>query len=140
MVMIQVWSWRNGDEELGSVGIGTGIGHGQNSRMIEIVQRAEFILELIAWSTHTHSKRVSALNHEIWNDTMKNGSCIKGFALHGFVGFWISPFLGSFSETNKVFYSFWSFVLEQGQCDGSEVGFNHGNRVFYRSKRVDGNR
>src|SRR5579863_152976 len=56
---------RHRDEELRTIRVRAGIGHGQLARLVELVRRAlGFVLELVAWAAHARALRVSALDHE----------------------------------------------------------------------------
>src|SRR5580704_13328145 len=66
---------RNGDEELAAVGVRSGVGHGQLAGDIELVRRAlGLILEAIAGSAHAGAGGIAALDHEVGNNAMKDGS------------------------------------------------------------------
>ena len=65
------------DEELGTVRIRTGICHGKDSRFIMLQFGNEFILELISRTAHTGTGRITALGHEIFDNTMKDRIIIK---------------------------------------------------------------
>src|SRR5208337_4825781 len=54
----EMWCWRDGDEELAAVGIGSGIRHGQFAGLVELVRRTfGLILEAIAGTAHSCAGR-----------------------------------------------------------------------------------
>ena len=66
----------SGDEELRTVGVGTSIGHGQQTRT-GVLQLEVFIRELLAVNAFASSTisvgEVTTLNHEVRNNTVENG-------------------------------------------------------------------
>src|ERR1700733_9385090 len=69
---------RNSDKELRPVGVGAGIGHSQLARRIQAVGRALGLIgEFITWTAHSVARRISALNHEVGNNAVKNSAVIK---------------------------------------------------------------
>src|SRR5580693_6332722 len=66
------------DEELRAVGIGAGVGHRELAGLVEFVRRAfGFVLELIAGATHTGARRITALDHELGDHAMEDGSIVE---------------------------------------------------------------
>jgi len=66
-----------GEEELAAVGVGSGIGHGQDS-LLCVLQGEVLILELGAVDALSTGAvvvgEVTALAHEAWDDTMEGGA------------------------------------------------------------------
>src|ERR1035437_11135468 len=57
----------NGDEELRSVGVGAGIGHGQLASFVETMRRAlGFVFELVAGTAETGAHRIAAQIGRAW--------------------------------------------------------------------------
>src|SRR6266568_9443478 len=66
---------RNGDKKLASIGSGATVGHGQLAGLVELVGRAlSLVLKAVAGTTHSRACGVAALDHEVGNDAVKNGS------------------------------------------------------------------
>src|SRR6202050_5922090 len=66
------------NEELGSIRIRPGIRHRQFARLVEFMRRSlGLVLELISGSTHARTLRISALNHEVGDDSVKNRSIVE---------------------------------------------------------------
>ena len=72
-----------GNKKLRTVGAGSGIGHGQNSRNAVAQCGMELVGKLVAWSARTLTVGVSALNHELRNYAVKNEPVIKRNAFLG---------------------------------------------------------
>jgi len=67
-----------GDEELGAVGIRTGICHRQFARpVVGECQCARFVIEGIARAARSLSIRTSALDHEVGDDAMEDEVVIE---------------------------------------------------------------
>src|SRR5262252_2632639 len=66
------------DEELRSICIGPSVRHGELAGLVELVRRSFcLVFKLISGATHAGPLRISTLNHELRNYTMKNCSVIK---------------------------------------------------------------
>ena len=76
------------DEKLTAIGIWSGIGHGQSAAQIFAGKR--FIVKFVSRSASAISFRVAALNHKVFNGSVKNYVVVK-------------IFLG---QENKIVYSY----------------------------------
>src|SRR5215470_12863709 len=81
----------NGDEELAPIGIWARVGHGEKAGLRVFQLRMEFIGELITRTAASGAFRIAALNHEIGDDAVENGSVVK--RLSGLL---------SFGQRNKI--------------------------------------
>lgn len=110
MFPIQPCSLLGADKELGSVGVGTGIGHGQHTRtgvlLLEVL-----ILELETIDGFTTSSiasgEVPTLAHEAWDDAMEGRALVVQ---------WLArppePLLSG-AETPEILSSFWGDIGKQ---------------------------
>ena len=73
---IKVRSWAMSDEELGAVGIGSGISHGENTRLVVATVRLAFAFELVTRAAGASSSWATTLDHEVRNDAMKGQAVI----------------------------------------------------------------
>src|SRR2546428_13695610 len=65
------------DEELRSVGVGTGVRHCEFAGLVEAMRRAlRFVLKLISRASHAGALRISALDHEVGNDSVEDGAVV----------------------------------------------------------------
>ena len=65
VTVVQKWSGSGGDEKLGTVGVRSGIRHGEYTRSAMAQKWVEFVRELVAWAAPTAFSRISALQHEV---------------------------------------------------------------------------
>src|ERR1035438_7868998 len=66
-------AYRN--EELGTIGVGAGLGHGELSGLVEPMRRTfGFVFELVAGAAHAGAHRVSALDHKVGYYAVEDGS------------------------------------------------------------------
>src|SRR6185437_473176 len=113
---------RNGDEELGAVGVGAGVGHGELAGLGEAVRRALGLVgELVAGAAHAGAFGVSALDHELRDDAVEDGAVIELGALLGAA----VPVLGALGEADEVGDSIGRFLVEQLADDGAFAGFKY---------------
>lgn len=100
----------SGDEELRSVGVWSGVGHAQKSLagvlQLEVLIRKLLAVDRLATSAVTLGE-VTALNHEVTDDTMESRSLITE-----------SLFAGS--ESMEVFSSLWNSLSVQSDNNSSE--------------------
>src|ERR1044071_3677443 len=76
------------DEKLAAVGIGSRIRHGKDTGFVVPQLGTEFVFEFITRAAGSVAQGITALNHEAWNDAVKNRSVVKR-ALHFVAGFGI---------------------------------------------------
>ncbi len=63
------------DEELGTVGVGTGVGHGNGAT--SVFTSEGFVCKFVTWSASAGAGRVTALDHEAVNGTVKDGVVVE---------------------------------------------------------------
>ena len=95
-----------GDEELAAAGIGTGIGHGQDTLAVMYQTRAEFIFDPVPRAAPAGAGGIAALDHEAVDDTVKDDSVIETF----------------FRKFNKVFSGLGSLLLKHLRYKHAFVG------------------
>ena len=76
MAIIEEWSGGGGDEKLGAVGPGTGVGHGENAGAAVTKIGVKFIGKLVSGAAPTALGRVAALKHEIFDNPVKGDPVI----------------------------------------------------------------
>ena len=79
MFAIKPWGLGRANEKLGTVSVGSGIGHGQNSRS-GVLQLEVFVLELVAVNGFSTSSivvgEISTLTHEVGDHAVESGAFI----------------------------------------------------------------
>src|SRR5699024_3153151 len=128
-------SCRRSDEELRAVSARTSIGHGEFIWFIEVEFRVEFVFELIAGSTDALAQWVTALNHEIGDNTVKYGAVIEWHPILCLAGSRVGPFLGTVGYSNEVLDGFWRVVAEEFYNDVASIGLDN---CFMRSDTHEG--
>ena len=71
---VQRLCWRQGDEKLRSVGVGTGVGHGEDARAGVFQRWFDLVLEVLSVdgrSSSARARRISALDDEIFDHSME---------------------------------------------------------------------
>src|SRR5689334_1788032 len=99
------------DEELRAIRVGTRIRHGQNARMIEVVIRANLVIELIARCAVAGSEWVAALNHEIRDYSVRRGTRVQ-WRVFRLAAIGIGPGLSARREPTKIGDGFRSIFFE----------------------------
>src|SRR5271156_1153544 len=116
----------HGNEELRPIRIRTGIGHGQLARDIKLVRRAlGLVLEAVSRSSHAVSSRVSPLNHEIGNHTVKNRSVVELLGAL-FLREGMRPLARAFGKFNKIGNRLRSFCWKQAADNLPITGIEDG--------------
>src|SRR5829696_1682622 len=90
-----------GDEELGAVGVGPGVGHGQVAGTVEAVGPADLVLELVAGAAPAGAERVAALDHEVGDDPVEDRPLIEGSLLLR-TGGRVAPRLAAGGQADEV--------------------------------------
>lgn len=129
MFAVQPGRWFEGDEELGTIGAGTCVGHREDSGTVKAVARGSLVPELITRAPHAGSRGVAALDHEVRNHAVKNGPVIKWAPFDFLAGLRVGPFLLAGGEPDEVLDGFGGFVREEldgdvtrGRLDDRGVG------------------
>ena len=116
MLAVQVRSRSEAEEELGSVGVWSSIGHGEDASASVTVGEI-FILEFATIdglaTSAVASGEVTALSHEAWDDTVELGSLeVEIFALCA------HAFLAS-AECSEVLSCLWGVLDIKGNGDSA---------------------
>src|SRR3984957_1827529 len=99
-----------GDEELAAVGVGAGVRHGELSFFLEAMFGAlGFVGELVAGAAHAGAFGVAALDHELRDDAVEDGSVIELCAFFAAA----VPLLGAFGQADEVGHGLGCVLLEQ---------------------------
>src|SRR5215218_7015577 len=110
-----------GDEELGAVGAGAGVGHGQVPGPVEAVGTVDLVLELVAGAAPAVPERVAALDHEVGDDPVEDRALVQGPLLLG-AGGRVAPRLGAGGQADEVLDRLGCGVGEQADPDGALGG------------------
>lgn len=110
VAVIQPRGLHGGDEELGTVGVGTSVGHRHDARA-GVPQDEVLILELVAIDGLATGSvvvlEITTLAHEVRNHTMECGTLVAKAFLSG-------------AESAEVFASLWSYICAQLDNDTSQ--------------------
>ena len=86
MLSIEPWAWDGAQKELGTVGVGSGVGHGQDSGT-GVSELEVLIGELVSIDGLSSGSvvvgEVTSLAHEIGDDTVEAGSLVSESLLAG---------------------------------------------------------
>jgi hypothetical protein len=129
------------DEELGAVGAGAGVGHGEDSGLGVFEGGIEFIAELVAGIAGAGAEGAAALDHEIGNDAVElEAIVVTAFGEisevgdgHGALAGEEGAFdvaLGRFDDDADVFDLF-RLSGEGGGDGGDEGGEEDGDEFFH---------
>jgi len=77
---IEVWRRSVGDEELGTVGVRSGVRHGQHACFFVFEVWLALTLELVTGATHTCASRVAALDHKVRDHTVEYEAVVESTA------------------------------------------------------------
>src|SRR5665213_2071130 len=104
------------DEELRTVGVGAGVGHGELAGFLEVLGGGlGFVRELVAGAAHAGAFGVAALDHEVGDDAVEDGAVVELVALLAAAG----PFLCALGEGDEVGDRFRGFGVEELADDGA---------------------
>ena len=115
-----------GNEELGAVGAGTGVGIGQASGAVELHGRRGFVLELKTNVAAPAAGGISTLNHEIRNHAVEDGAVVERDAVLLSVRDGIGPVFGALGEADEIGDSDGSNVRKQGASELARGGLDDG--------------
>jgi len=100
-----------GDEELGAIGVGTSIGHGQQARLgvglLEVLIGEFLTVDGLAASTVATSE-VTTLKHELRDDTMELRACVAKALLTG-------------AQSPEVLGGLWDYIIVKEEVDAALV-------------------
>src|SRR5581483_6321633 len=137
---IQTWIRNLRDEKLRTIGIRPSVGVSKSSWTVKQQIWRRFILKLVSGTSYSRAHGIAALNHELRNHPMKNGSAIERNSVHLLAGCGIRPILGSTREANEVRHANRSFIWEQGarhlaRCGVDNCCWRSGCRRWFRRSR-----
>lgn len=103
------------DEELGAVGIGSRVGHRQDTGSVVLELWMKFIFELISGTTTSAAFGTPALDHEVGDDAVEAQTVVKLLL----------------TEILEVLHSLGSLVIKQLDTNCSAIGIKRG--YFHQS-------
>ena len=121
VAILQPRGWHCGDEELATVGARSGVSHGKDERLVEVQLWVELVLELVARSAHTGTSRVTALQHEVRDDSVEDYALVKRGVGLGGAGAWVAPLDCAGCQTLEVGNGLWCVQAKQVYLDGAVV-------------------
>jgi hypothetical protein len=107
VLTIQPWTWDSGDEELGTVGVWTSVGHGQQTWSVVSLSKVlvSKLLTVDGLTTGTiTSGEVTTLQHELWDDSVEWGTLVTKTLLTS-------------TQSSEVLSSLWDNVVVQLEDD-----------------------
>lgn len=111
MLVVEVWCGHSGDEELGAVGVGASVGHGQQARLgvsaLEVLIPELAAIDGLTPGTVVLAK-VTTLDHKLGNDAVEGGVLVMKGLLCGQA----QPLFSSAQRT-KVLCCPWSIRLQK---------------------------
>ena len=114
---IQPWTWDSGDEELGAVGVWTGVCHRKLTRL-GVLDVEVLVFELVAVDGLTavavEVGDVTTLDHEAWNDSVENGVLV-------------AKALFTSAQCSEVLSSLWNLLFEQVEHHSWLLGTANGD-------------
>lgn len=114
------------DKELGAVGVGSGVCHSYGAPAVLFGDG--LIGKFITGTTYAGTKRITALDHEAFDDAVKNNAVVEWFVGNFFAGKGINS--GAFSKFDKIPDGVGSYLGEKGYLHGALVGFDNSGNVF----------
>ena len=130
VAVVQVWSWHNGDKELGAVGTWASVCHGQQEWAVELQLWVELVSKAVAWAAHAGAGWVAALDHEAVDHAVENHAVVEGAG--SFTGsVLLGVLLGALGQAHKVFHSVWGVVAKELDGDVAVIGVQNCSRSFH---------
>ena len=114
------------NKELGTVGVWSGVGHGNGAPAVLFGDG--FVGKFVAGATHAGTKRITTLDHEPFDDAVKNDAVVERFIGNFFASEGVNS--GAFSELHKVSDGVGSNLGEESHFHGAFVGFDNSGNVF----------
>ena len=113
----------DGDEELGPVGspapLNSSVRHCEHVGLREVEVGADLIVELIAGATGSLAERIASLNHEIFDDPVKDRSVVERRGGSD-AGSGVLPLQLAGRETDKVLDRLRCMITKEVDLNGSE--------------------
>lgn len=110
MLAIEPLCFDGAEEELGTVGVGSAVGHGQNSRSV-VLQLEVFVTELLTEDALATGSvlvgEITSLAHELGNDSVEWRSFVTESLLTG-------------AECSEVFTGLWDNVITKIHDDATD--------------------
>src|SRR4051812_35819516 len=114
VVSVEVWGRLFRDEELRAVGIRQArIGVSQASWAVEVEPGRDLEAKRKAALARTCASGVTALDHEVRDDTMKDSAVVERRPFHALAARRTLPFFRAFRQANKVLDADGRFLLEK---------------------------
>lgn len=109
---VQPWAWDSGDEELGTIGVWSCVGHRQHAWFV-VLEHKVFVVEFVTvdgFATSSVSTgEVASLDHELRNDPVELGSSV-------------SKALLASTQGSEVLSGFWYNLIEKLEFDWGKLG------------------
>src|SRR6185436_652953 len=109
------------DEELAAVGVGAGVGHRQDARLVVARFRMELVGEVEAGAAGALPERVAPLDHETVDDPMKDDAVVeRGFP--ALAALRVAPFLAALDQSDEVGDGIGRLLVEEADLEVSLRG------------------
>ena len=120
------------DEELGTVGARSGVGHGQQVGLVERQLRVELVSELIPGAARTGAGRIPTLDHEAGNDAVEDRAVVEraGGPPGGVLGRVLRTAVG---QRDEVSHGLGGVIGQQHDPDVAVVGVQGRVQVAHRT-------
>src|SRR5271154_2361256 len=82
----------------------------------------KLVFEAIAGAARAAPDGIAALNHEVRNDSVKDGPVVERDAGSDLASPWVDPFLGARSEANEVLHGLGRSLFLEAEHNGPERG------------------
>ena len=122
MFKVEIGRGGEGDEELGTVGIGSAVCHGEDVLAVMAEGGMKFILEFISRAAHSVAEGIAALYHEIMYQAVKRETVVKRAAdLDASCGD-VDPVALPGGEADEIGNGAGRFVVVEENASGAERG------------------